>query len=159
MTVLKKGFAIFSFLLLQQPGIAHEGEDHGDHNPHHGGFVMMYQDLHFELVARQEGGIEVYYTDAIRNTLPAVVASDVTVEIEREGESVEYVEMMISDAGDYWIGTSRPVKNSRDIIRLGFLFDGTPLLLDVRASNMPEPDEHGHHGHEESQAGSAHHAH
>jgi hypothetical protein len=159
MNIIKSTLCLLALSAWSFSAGAHEGEEHGDHNPHHGGFVMMYQDLHFELVARPAGGVEVYYTDAIRNTLPAAIATDVTVEIERAGEQVEYVDMAISDSGDFWLGNTRPIENPQDIIRLGFLFDGTPLILDVRASSMPEPGADDHHGHEGHDSGNMHHGH
>src|SRR5690606_31395686 len=81
---------------LNAAAVAHEGEEHGDHDARHGGFVMMYGDLHFELVAKAAGAVELYYSDAVRAPLPAATASDVVVEIERTDGSIENVAMAIS---------------------------------------------------------------
>src|SRR2546427_733599 len=58
---------------------------HGDHNPHHGGVVMMKgDDLHYEVVLDPAGRAHrVYFTDAVREELPASVASDVVLTIKR----------------------------------------------------------------------------
>src|SRR5262245_2935544 len=45
---------------------------HGDHNPHHGGVVMMKGELHYEVVVDPSGQAHrLYFTDAIREDLPA----------------------------------------------------------------------------------------
>src|SRR5262245_63650773 len=55
---------------------------HGDHNPHHGGVVLMKGDLHYEVVLDPSGkSYRVFFTDAVREELPASVASDVTLTI------------------------------------------------------------------------------
>lgn len=138
---------------LNAAAVAHEGEEHGDHDARHGGFVMMYGDLHFELVAKAAGAVELYYSDAVRAPLPAATASDVVVEIERTDGSIENVAMAISNDGEYWTGSSKPIEAPEDIIRVGFVFEGEPLVLDVPFSAMPaaSADSHDvhmvHHGH------------
>jgi len=118
---------------------AHNGEEHGNHDAQHGGFVMMYEDLHFELAAASMGGVEVYYTDALREQLPAATVSDVVVEIERTDGSTEYLDMAISSDGGFWTGASKPITSADDIIRVGFVFQDNPLVLDVPFSAMARP--------------------
>jgi len=115
--------------------LAHGDEPHGDHDAHHGGFVMMYEDIHFEVAAVPDGGIQVYYTNAIRVELPAATVSDMVVEIVRPGADTEYVPMAISAAGDFWEGPSAPVAEAA-IVRVGFLYEGEALMLDVPASAL-----------------------
>lgn len=82
---------------------------HGDHNPHHGGVVLMKgNDLHYEVVLDATGRAHhVYFSDALREDLPASIASDVVLTIRRPGE--ERVAMQIDDTGESWVGSSRPV--------------------------------------------------
>jgi len=129
--------------------IARGDEPHGDHDAQHGGFVMMYENLHFEVTAAP-AGIQLYFTDAQRSELPAATVSDVAVEIERKGMPIESVVMAISAGGDYWEGSSKPVTEADAIVRVGFFYAGKPLLLDVPASSlMPaKTEEEGmHSGH------------
>lgn len=116
--------------------LAHGDEPHGDHDAKHAGFVMMYEDIHFETVAVPTGGIQLYFTDAQRSDLPAATVSDVAVEIERKGSAIESVTMAISAAGDFWEGAAKPVVETDAIVRVGFLYAGKPLLLDVPASAL-----------------------
>ena len=115
---------------LFSPAQSHEGEEHGTHDARNGGLVLMYNDLHYELVLRPEGGVRIYYSDAIRMELPAATVSDVVVEIDRGGE-IEYVTMVMSDGGDYWHGESRPVTAPDTLIRTAFLFQGEPVVAEI----------------------------
>lgn len=121
-------------LLLQftLPALAHE-----DHGARHGGFVMMFLQMHFELVLPSEGGVQIYYSDPMRMELPASVVADVAVEIERPDRSIEPVMMQISDSGDSWQGGSTPVTNPESIVRVAFMFQGEPFILDIPAMVFP----------------------
>jgi hypothetical protein len=120
----------------RDPG-AHGGPAHGNHDPHHDGFVSMYLDLHIEVVAPAAGGVRLYYTDAVRAELPAAVVSDVEVQIERKRAKPETVTMSISPSGDFWHGRARPLTDPEAIIRVAFLFGGQPVILEVPARNLP----------------------
>ena len=126
---------------------------HGDHVPDHNGLVLMHsnEEMHFEVVVIEQGGIEFYLSDAIRMNLPAVTVSDVVVEIERTDGSVEFVNMAMSASGDAWSGPSKPVTDKDSIVRIGFLFNGEPFFVDIPAMafpplrelmNMAMPEEH-----------------
>lgn len=133
------GFAMMLVAVFSTPAWAHEDEPHGDHDAHHGGVVIMYKDLHFEVVLRAEGGVGVWFTDEQRNELPAVTVSDVVVEIEHADGGTEYPVMRISDAGDYWLGDGRLVDTPESTVRVGFLYENEPWMLDFPASFlMPE---------------------
>lgn len=127
---------LFSLGLLPALVLAHGDQPHGDHDAAHGGFVMMYEDLHFEVTALPAGGIQLYFTDAQRSELPAATASDVAVEIERKGVPIESVSMAISAGGDFWEGASKPAVEKDAIVRVGFVYAGEPLLLDVPVSSL-----------------------
>ena len=115
---------------------AHNGVVHGDHDAHHGGFVMMYRDLHCEVVASTTGGVQLYLTDAARVDLPAAVVSDVTVEIERKGAPLESVPMKISASGDFWEGKSKPVVAQGTMIHAAFVFQREPVVVNLPASSV-----------------------
>jgi hypothetical protein len=115
----------------------HGGPAHGNHDPHHDGFVSMYLDLHIEVVLPENGGVQVYYTDAARAELPAAVVSDVAVEIERKRAKPETVTMSISPGGDFWQGKSKVVTDAETMVRVAFLFEGKPVILEVPARNLP----------------------
>ncbi|MEE4278253.1 MAG: hypothetical protein V2I82_07310 [Halieaceae bacterium] len=107
----------------------HGNATHGDHNPAFGGLVLMYGVLHFEIVARPEGAIQLHLSDAMRTPMPATTVSDVTVEVERADGSFEAVAMALSDAGDFWQGSSAPLEDGEaTTVHLAFVAFGDPYI-------------------------------
>jgi len=107
---------------------------HGDHNPHHGGIVMMKgDDLHYEVVLDPAGAAHrVYFTDAVREELPASVASDVVLTIHRPKEPDERVALRIDDAGESWVGSGRSVSApAATTVRLAFAIRHEPYWIDL----------------------------
>lgn len=104
---------------------------HGDHSPHHGGAVLMLRDLHYEIVFEKAGRVSVYFTDAVRNDLPASVVSDVYLEIDRPTHRVERIEMAIDPTGERWEGKAMPVKQDDAIVRVAFTFQGEAESVDL----------------------------
>ena len=56
---------------------------HGDHSPHHGGIVMMNGETHYEVVLDKTGKHRVWFSNAVREDLPASIASGVVMVITR----------------------------------------------------------------------------
>ena len=108
---------------------------HGDHNPHHGGIVMMKgDDLHYEAVLDPAGRAHrIYFTDAIREDLPASVATDVVLTIHRPGGAPdERIAMQIDDAGESWVGSGQPVNApATTTVRLAFAIRHEPYWIDL----------------------------
>lgn len=104
------------------PPQAHAGTmPHGDHNPHHGGIVMMKGDLHFEVVSDPAGRYRLYFTDAVRADLPAASAQEVSLTVQRPNEADEPIVMRIDDAGESWEGAGRPVADPDNVtVRVAF---------------------------------------
>jgi hypothetical protein len=119
------------------PSVAHEGPAHGNHDPHHGGVVLMYgMDLHLEIVLLPAGDIRIYFSDGQRADLPASAASDLVIEIERTGGKPETVPMTIGATGECWAGRSAPIKDAEAILHLAFLFQGNPIVLSFAAASL-----------------------
>ncbi|MEM1191709.1 MAG: hypothetical protein AAGI72_24490 [Pseudomonadota bacterium] len=120
---------------------AHGGGGHGDHNPRFGGLVLMYGGLlHFELVGRPEGGVELHLSDEMRVPMPALTVTDVTVEIERPDGSFESVSMSLSEAGDFWRGQSAPLTDQEQTtVHLAFVAFGDPYVYALPLAAL-QPD-------------------
>ena len=120
---------------------AHGSATHGNHNPKFGGLVLMYGLLHFEIVGRPEGGVELHMSDAMRVPMPAVTVSDVTVEIEREDGAFETVTMSISEAGDFWSGPCAPLTDQENTtVHFAFVAFGVPYVYALPLGAL-RPDE------------------
>ena len=108
---------ILPFFLFGFFGVS---EAHEDHSSRHGGFVMMFLDLHLELVVPEEGGVEIFYSDEMRRDMPASVVSEVAVTLHRPDGSQEPLEMNVSDQGDRWAGFAVPSQIRRQLFVANF---------------------------------------
>jgi hypothetical protein len=106
---------------------------HGDHNPHHGGIVMMKGDLHYEAVFDSTGrSHQLFFSDAVRDDLPAAFASAVSFTVKRKGEADERVPLQIDASGESWIGSGRPIANpATTTVRVAFSVGEEPYWVDV----------------------------
>jgi len=104
---------------------------HGDHNPRYGGVVLMNGDLHFEVVLGRDGGHCVYFSDAMRNELPAATASGVTVTIRQERQPPDTVALHIDESGESWLGRGRRVDDPAATARVAYTAYGKPYFIDV----------------------------
>ena len=116
---------------IAPPAAAGETVPHGDHNPHHGGIVLMNGDLHFEVVLGRDGSHHVFFSDAVRKDLPAATASAVTVTVDRKGQPAETIALQIDDSGESWVGRGRPVDDPAATARVVYTASGTPYFIDV----------------------------
>ncbi len=94
---------------------------------------MMKGDLHYEVVMDPTGkNHRIYFTDAVREDLPASVANDVVVTIKRPGAADEVVGMRIDDAGESWEGSGQAVTNpSAATVHVAFTLQGEPYSIDL----------------------------
>jgi hypothetical protein len=105
---------------------------HGNHDPKYGGVVLMNGDLHFEVVLGRDGTHQVYFSDAVRDELPASMASQVSVTVTREGAAPETVGLQIDESGESWVGRGRPVDDPlRTSARIAYTVQGKPYWIDV----------------------------
>jgi hypothetical protein len=123
-------------LSLTATSLHAQGTPHGDHNPHHGGVVLMYGlDLHYEVVLTADGSVQLWLSNAVRDDLPASVISDVAAEIERAGTR-RHIDMVISDSGDAWVGKTNAVTAEGTTLHLGFMYRGEPATLSFPATSL-----------------------
>lgn len=111
----------------------HEGitGPHGDHTPHHGGIVLMNGDIHYEIVLAADGRHQVWFSDAMRNELPASIASGVTADIMRPDEAGETVKFAIDEAGEAWVATARPLAGEGIMVKLRYALQGEPHEIEL----------------------------
>jgi len=95
--------------------------------------MMKGDDLHYEIVLDPGGRAHrVYFTDAVREDLPASVASDVVLTIRRPRAAEERIAMQIDEAGESWIGSGGPIDApSATTVRVAFTIRGEPYWIDL----------------------------
>ena len=104
---------------------------HGDHSPHHGGMVLMKDELHYEVVLDRNGRHAVWFSDAVREDLPASVASKVEMTVIRPKAAVETLALAIDGSGESWIAAGNPVRGDDVMVRLSFVARGEPFEIEI----------------------------
>lgn len=104
---------------------------HGDHTPHHGGVVYMYDDVHYEVVLDPNGHHRLYFSDETREDLPAAVARSVTFVVERPRERPESLNGTIDKQGESWLLDGLPVADPNTNVRVAFVTKGGSYWIDV----------------------------
>jgi hypothetical protein len=125
-----------------QQGVVVQAEPtmaHGDHSPHHGGIVMMNGDLHYEVVLDRAGRYRLYFSDAMRQDLPASTALRASLTIARKGAAAEGVELQIDESGESWVGQGQPVTDpTSTTARLAYTLRGEePYWIDLPFDAKP----------------------
>src|SRR6187401_760664 len=76
---------------------------HGDHSPHHGGLVLMNGEVHYEVVFDSQGKHRVWFSDAVREDLPASIASEVVMAVTPKMGAATTFALKIDDSGESWM--------------------------------------------------------
>ncbi len=104
---------------------------HGDHSPHHGGIVLMNGELHYEVVLSRDGAHRVWFSNAVRDELPASIARDVRMVVTRSGEPDESLAFEIDEAGESWIARGRPVAGNNVMTKVSYVVHGAPHEIEI----------------------------
>ena len=97
---------------------------HGDHTPRHDGLVLMFGDVHYEVVLMKTGKHQVWFSDAVRNELPASVASSVTMTVARPGAEVESLTLAIDENGESWLASGQPLEGDGATVKVRYVLQG-----------------------------------
>ena len=103
---------------------------HGDHSPHHGGLVMMNGEVHYEVVFDQAGRHRVWFSDAVREDLPASIASEVVMVVTPKMGAAETFSLQIDDSGESWVADAHPLGGG-DMIKLTYKLRGEPFEIEI----------------------------
>lgn len=107
-------------------------EPHGDHTPHHGGLVLMNGDVHYEVVLGADGRYALWFSNAVREELPASIATNVQLTVTRPGVPAERVSLTLDDSGESWVGTGQPVApDVNALIKLTYDLRGEPHEVEM----------------------------
>ena len=104
---------------------------HGDHSPHHGGIVMMNGEMHYEVVFDKAGKHRVWFSNAVREDLPASVASNVMMIVTRPMGVAESLALAIDDSGESWVAAGAPLDESGTTVTLRYSVRGEPFEIEI----------------------------
>jgi len=104
---------------------------HGDHSPHHGGMVLMNGDVHYEVVLDRGGKHRLWFSDAVREDLPASMASKVMMIVTRKNAPPETIALAIDESGESWIAAGQPVTGSDVMVKVSYDLRGTPFEVEI----------------------------
>jgi len=104
---------------------------HGDHSPHHGGMVLMSGEMHYEVVLDRGGKHQVWFSNAVREDLPASMASKVVMIVTRPAASPEQIALDIDDSGESWVAKGQPVAGDGVMVTLTYVARGEPFEIEM----------------------------
>ena len=104
---------------------------HGDHSPQHGGIVLMNGEMHYEVVLDRNGKHAVWFSNAVRDDLPASVASKVTMIVSRPAASPEMLTLAIDESGESWVANGRPVAGNDAMVLIQYVARGEPFEVEI----------------------------
>jgi hypothetical protein len=104
---------------------------HGDHSPHHGGMVLMNGEVHYEVVFDPAGKHHVWFSDAVREDLPASIATKVAMTVTRPNAPAEALALHIDDSGESWVANGQPVAGKDVIVKLTIVGRGEPYEVEL----------------------------
>ena len=104
---------------------------HGDHTPRHGGLVLMNGEVHYEVVLDRGGKHRIWFSNAVREDLPASVASKVMMIVTRPKASDELLVLQIDESGESWVAAGLPVAGNDAMVKLTYDLRGQPFGVEI----------------------------
>jgi len=93
--------------------------------------VLMNGELHYEVVFDPQGRHRIWFSDAVREDLPASVAREVRMTVARPGAPPESLALEIDEAGESWVASGKPVSGDNVIVKVTFVAQGAPLEIEI----------------------------
>jgi hypothetical protein len=103
---------------------------HGDHSPPHGGRVLMNGETHYEVVFDKGGRHRVWFSNAVREDLPASIAAKVVMVVTREKAPPETLALAIDDSGESWLAAGMPLTGG-EVVKLTYSMRGEPFEIEI----------------------------
>jgi hypothetical protein len=104
---------------------------HGDHSAHHGGMVLMNGEVHYEVVLDRGGKHRIWFSDAVREDLPASQAAKVTMVVIRKGAPEETLALTIDESGESWVAAGQPVTPGDVMVKVSYVLRGEPFEIEI----------------------------
>lgn len=91
----------------------------------------MQGELHYEVVLDRNGRHAIWFSDAVREDLPASVASTVAMTVMRPKARDEVLALAIDESGESWIASGQPVAEDDVLVKVTFVARGEAFEIEV----------------------------
>jgi len=96
----------------------------------------MNGETHYEVVFDGGGKHRVWFSDAVRDDLPASIASKVAMTVTRPGgAAAEALALQIDESGESWIANGQPIAGSDVMVKLSIVSRGEPYEIEIPLPN------------------------
>ena len=99
----------------------------------------MNGEMHYEVVLDRGGQHRIWFSNAVREDLPASVASQVKMIVTRPAASPEFVTLAIDDSGESWVAPGRPVAGHDAMVTISYVVRGEPFEIEIPFVNPAAP--------------------
>ena len=91
----------------------------------------MNGELHYEVVLNRAGKHAIWFSNAVREDLPASVAAKVEMRVMRPNAPDEVLPLAIDDSGESWIASGQPVAQDDVMVKVMFVARGEPFEIEI----------------------------
>ena len=91
----------------------------------------MNGEVHYEVVLDRAGRHRIWFSDAVREELPASQASGVTMTIGRTSGADESLALAIDDSGESWVAAGQPIAPGEVTVKVSYLLRGRPFEIEI----------------------------
>lgn len=99
----------------------------------------MKGELHYEVVLDPNGRHAIWFSDAVREDLPASVASKVAMTVMRPNARDEVLSLAIDASGESWIASGEPVAGDEVMVKVTFVARGEPFEIEIPFTSPKSP--------------------
>jgi len=93
--------------------------------------VLMNGEMHYEVVFDRGGKHRIWFSNAVREELPASVASKVMMIVTRKGAAAETIALAIDDSGESWVAAGQPVAGDDVMVTVSYVARGEPFEIEI----------------------------
>ena len=91
----------------------------------------MNGEMHYEVVLDRAGKHRIWFSDAVREDLPASTASSVVIVVSRPGSAPEELALTIDDSGESWVTAGTPVVGDDVMVKISYITGGRPFEVEL----------------------------
>jgi len=91
----------------------------------------MNGEVHYEVVLDRAGKHRIWFSDSVREELPASVASRVVMIVSRKNAPPEEITLGIDDSGESWVAAGTPVAGDDVMVKIAYLARGLPFEVEL----------------------------